>query len=102
MTDCQSAIRTAFGYELPRNEIEIILDIKTNLSKIRERQNEIKVHWVPGHKEIEGNELADQMAKPAAIEMSGSDVKVPPVWDKREAFQEMKNKTVEKWKKRGA
>ena len=102
LTDCQPAIRTAFGNELPRNKIEIILDIKNNLSKIRERQNEIKVHWVPGHKEIEGNELADQQAKQAAIEMSGSDVIVPPVWDKREAFQEMKNKTVEKWNKRFA
>ena len=58
-------------------------------------QNEIKVHWVPGHKEIERNELADQQAKQAAMEMSGSDVKFSPVWDKREAFQEMKNKTVE-------
>ena len=53
------------------------------------------MHWVPGRKEIEGNELADQQAKQAAIEMSGSDVNVPPVWDKREAFQEMKNTTVE-------
>ena len=44
LTDCQSAIRTAFGNELPRNKIEIILDIKNNLSKIRERQNKIKVH----------------------------------------------------------
>ena len=60
------------------------------------------MHWFPGHKEIEANELADQQAKQAAIEMSGSDVKVPLVWDKREAFQEMKNKTVEKWNKRFA
>ena len=63
------------------------------MSKIRERQNETKVHLVPGHKEIEGNELVDKQAKQAAIDMSGSDVKVPPVWDKREAFQEMKYKT---------
>ena len=100
LTDCQSAIRTAFGNELPRNKIVIILEIKNNLSKIREWQNEIKVHWVPGYKEIKGNELTDEQAKQTAIEMSGSDVKVPPVWDKREAFQEMKNKTVEKWNKK--
>ena len=86
LTDCQSAIRPAFGNELPRNKIEIIMGIKNNLSKIRERQNAINVHWVPGHKEIEGNELADQQAKQAAIEMSASDVNVHPVWDKREAF----------------
>ena len=102
LTDCQSAIRTAFGNELPRNNIVIILEIKNNLNKIRERQNEIKVHWVPGHKKIEGNELADRQAKQAAIEMSGLDVKVPPVWDKREAFQGMKNRTVKKWNKRFA
>ena len=54
LTDCQPAIRSAFGNELPRNKIEIILGIK---NKIRERQSEIKVHWFPGHKEIEGNEL---------------------------------------------
>ena len=36
LTDCHSAIRTAFGNELPSNKIEIILDIKNNLSKIRE------------------------------------------------------------------
>ena len=38
--------------------------------------------------------------KQAAIEMSGSAVKVPPVWDKIEAIQEMKNKTVDKWNNR--
>ena len=48
LTDCQPAMRRAFWTELPRNKIEIIRDIKNNLSKIRERQNKIKVHWVPG------------------------------------------------------
>ena len=40
-----------------------------------------RVSWVLRltDKEIEGNELADQQAKQAAIEMSGSDVNVPPV-----------------------
>ena len=35
------------------------------------------MHWVPGHKETEGNELADQQAKQALIEMSGSDYMFP-------------------------
>ena len=62
------------------------------MGKIKEQRNTIKVYWVPGNKEIEGNELADQQAKQAAIEMSGSDVNVPPVWDKRGAFREIKIK----------
>ena len=56
------------------------------MSKIRERPNANNVLWVPGDKEIERNELADQQAKQAAIEMSASDLNVPLVWDKREAF----------------
>ena len=39
------------------------------MSKICEKVNEDKVHWVPGHKDIEGNELADRQAKAVATEM---------------------------------
>ena len=63
---------------------------------MRGRRNIIKVNWVPGHKGIDGNELADQRAKQSAKEMRSSDVKVPQIWGKRkEAFQEMKNQAVE-------
>ena len=33
----------------------------------------MNVHWVPGHQDIRGNELADKQAKEAAAEVSGKD-----------------------------
>ena len=55
LTDCQPAIKTAFGNQLPKNKIDIVFDIKSSLGKIHERKNKVDVHLVPGHKEIKGN-----------------------------------------------
>ena len=43
---------------------------------MQERNNKLIVHWVPGHKEVEGNELADKQAKEAASEMCKPDIPV--------------------------
>ena len=72
-TDCQAAIITAFNNAIPKNKIDIILQIKEFLGRLSDKDNVIEVHWVPGHKNIEGNELADIQAKEAAKEMIGAD-----------------------------
>ena len=97
LTDCQPAIKTAFRNQLPKNKIDIFFDIKSSFGKIHERKNKIEVHWVPGHKEIEGNELADEQAKKAASEMSKPDVTVEPIFDKKEAVTEIKTQMITKW-----
>ena len=100
LTDCQPAIKTAFGGQIPWNKIDILLDIKNSISKINEKGNEIKVHWVPGHKDIEGNEIADRQAKEAAREMSAPDIPILPILDKKEAVSELKKQMAEKWQRK--
>ena len=44
------------------------------------------VHWVPGHQDIRGNELADKQAKEAAAEVSGKE-DIPIEMDKKEELK---------------
>ena len=67
-TDCQAAIAAAFGNKLPKNKVDINFSIKESLNKMTTNGNSIQAHWVPDHKEISGNELADKQAKEAAAE----------------------------------
>ena len=59
------------------------------------------MHWVPGHRDIEGNELADQQATEAANEMVGADPEDFPItMDKKEAVAEIKKNVKEKWQRK--
>ncbi|XP_053379939.1 uncharacterized protein LOC123561196 [Mercenaria mercenaria] len=96
-TDCQAAIMSAFCKEIPTNKIEAISNIKKYLAAIEERQNHTEVHWIPGHKNLTGNELADKQAKLAATEMSMAETEEKGMLDAREAVTAMKSKAVKKW-----
>ena len=89
-TDCQGAIVSAFHNQIPKNKIGIITSIKESIQQISEKGNRIHVHWVPGHKEIAGNELAELQAKAGAQEMAAAQDHGPISMDKREAIAEIK------------
>jgi ribonuclease HI len=67
-TDNQSAIQAVDSPKRQSGQyiIKEILDIIDRIHKAKPT-NTIHIEWVPGHKNIEGNERADQAAKAAAI-----------------------------------
>ena len=73
--------------------------IKECCSNLYFKGNSINVHWVPGHQDIRGNELADKQAKEAAAEVSGKD-DIPIEMDKKEAVSELKRQVKEKWQRK--
>ena len=59
------------------------------------------MHWIPWHRDIEGNELADLLAKEAANEMVGVEPEDFPItMDKKEAVAEIKKNIKEKWQRK--
>ena len=56
----------------------------------------LAVHWIPGHRDFRGNELADSLAKKAAKEMEGKkDDFYEGVADRSELIKMMKRGIVE-------
>ncbi|XP_045162028.2 uncharacterized protein LOC123526843 [Mercenaria mercenaria] len=97
-TDCQAAITSVFCKEVPTKMIENIITIKKYLANLQDRKYEIEIHWIPGHKELTGNELADSQAKAAASEMCTSDTEEnTEKRDAREVVKIMKENIKEKW-----
>ena len=96
--DCQPAIISAFGSDAPKNKVDMIFHIRHMIASLESRGYSLYVHWIPGHRDFKGNELADTLAKKAAKEMQGKKEDFyDGVADTSELIKLMKKGSREKW-----
>ena len=98
--DCKPAIISAFGTDIPRHNVDVILKIRQLSSLLQNNGHNLNVHWIPGHRDFKGNELADNLAKNGAKEMVGKKEDFyEGVADRSELLKLMKQGVQEKWQK---
>ena len=56
---------------MPRYKMIIILNIRRLIAQLKDSGNRINLHWIPGHKGFQGNELVDSLAKESAKSLKG-------------------------------
>lgn len=86
-SDSMASLTAILNKTKPSQNTHIILDIKNLLFQLREENFNIKLVWIPSHKGIKGNELADDYAKDAVRCGIPSSAKI--------TYNDIKNK----WKK---
>ena len=70
------------------------------MSTLKSRGWKIEIVWTPGHSEVEGNEVADRLAKEAAVEAKDleEETSVVTVQDiKRHARASIRRKWQQRW-----
>ena len=68
ITDCQSALQSAVKGDKTKNFGWIINSINKSVNDLYDRQISVQIYWTAGHVSLEGNDLADRLAKEAAAE----------------------------------
>ncbi len=72
-SDSQSAVGLLTLNWKPDSYTNIIKEILSKINRIEKAGIPVKLHWTPGHSDIEGNNIADRLAKEAAAEASQQD-----------------------------
>ena len=68
-SDSQSAVGIlTLGWE-NKSHTSVVFEIKQIMDILKRQNVEIDINWTPGHAEITGNEIADRLAKEAAIDV---------------------------------
>ncbi len=59
-SDCQSAILSVTFSDFHRSHQDVIDDIRRGVQVLEPRSTTVKLHWIAGHVDSNGNELADK------------------------------------------
>ena len=99
ITDCQSALQAAIKCDITKNFGTLLNNIQKSLICFRERKIRTVIYWTAGHIKLDGNELADKLAKEAAAEARDNTIPESPL-----STSEIKNSfrkyILKRWQKR--
>ncbi len=88
-----------FSESIPTNHLALISEARKIVHHL-EKLAILYIHWTPGHKEIEGNEIADQLAKKAASEIKDKPQnETNRKKDKSLVVKEIRNNLPEQWQR---
>ena len=67
LCDCKNAVNYVQGsYQTPWKYVKTVQRIKELQLRLKSRKITVTTHWIPGHVDTKGNEIADTAAKAAA------------------------------------
>jgi hypothetical protein len=70
------------------------------MKRIQKNGIEIKIHWTPGHANVNGNEIADRLAKEAAKEAEQNQLDSHNTITKQDVKKAARDHITEKWQNR--
>ncbi|VDI56199.1 Hypothetical predicted protein [Mytilus galloprovincialis] len=97
-SDSQSAIGILTLNWKSDNYGKTIHDIKIGILALKSEGIIVSIEWTPGHADIQGNELADQLAKKAAQE--AEKIQSIPIFTKQDIQKGAKDSVMLKWQNR--
>ena len=101
LSDSQTAVGILTLNWKSSNYIDTISDIKENLGTLMRYGIRTTLSWIPGHANIAGNEIADQLAKEAAKESMSLNEQYNVI-TMSDVKQAVKTSTKIKWQNRWA
>jgi hypothetical protein len=82
------------------NHKRITLEILDKMKRIQKNGIEIKIHWTPGHANVNGNEIADRLSKEAAKEAEQNQSDTHNTITKQDVKKATRDHITEKWQNR--
>jgi ribonuclease HI len=97
LSDSQQSIGILTLNWKSQSYFNVIKEIKAKLETLQQSGMRIELEWTPGHAEVQGNEIADRLAKEAAKEAQEQDTAVQTMVTKQDIITASRNSISEKW-----